>query len=82
MEQKNLAFGKTNYILIGISLLLIVFGFVLMAGSGSTEEAFNPDIFSKTRIVVAPFIVLMGFVLVVFAILFKKKEHSDSVENN
>lgn len=74
MEQKNLAFGKTNYILIGVSLLLIVIGFVLMAGSGSTEEAFNADIFSKTRIVVAPFIVLMGFVLVVFAILFKKKE--------
>lgn len=78
MEQKNFAFGKINYILIAISLALIVIGFVLMAGSGSTEEAFNPDIFSKTRIVVAPFIVLSGFVLVVFAILFNKKSDSEN----
>jgi uncharacterized membrane protein len=73
MEQKNLAFGKLNYILIVVSLILIVLGFGLMAGSGSTEAAFNADIFSKTRIVVAPFIVFMGFLLVIVAILVKKK---------
>ncbi len=73
MEQKNLAFGKLNYILIVVSLILIVLGFGLMAGSGSTETAFNADIFSKTRIVVAPFIVFMGFLLVIVAILVKKK---------
>jgi len=75
MEQKNLAFGKFNYILIVVSLILIVFGFGMMAGSGSTEDVFNADIFSKTRIVIAPFIVFVGFLLVIVAILIKKKDN-------
>ncbi len=74
MENKNLAFGRMNYIIIGISVLLITIGFVLMTGSGSTDKEFNPDIFSHTRIVVAPFISFVGFLLVVVGILFKRKE--------
>ncbi len=74
MENKNFAFGKTNYLLIGVSLLLIIIGFILMSGSGSTDQAFNPDIFSKTRIVIAPAICFIGFLLVIVGILFKSKE--------
>lgn len=76
MEERNLAFGKINYILIGAALLLIVIGFALMTGSGTTEQSgFNPDIFSKTRIVVAPFVAFVGFLLVIVGILYKKKEN-------
>lgn len=74
MENKNFAFGKTNYLLIGVSVLLIIIGFIMMSGSGSTDEAFNPDIFSKTRIVIAPLISFIGFLLVIVGILFKSKE--------
>ncbi|MFZ4457264.1 MAG: DUF3098 domain-containing protein [Bacteroidales bacterium] len=76
MEERNLAFGKTNYILIGVALLLIVMGFALMTGSGTTEQTgFNPDIFSKTRIEVAPFVAFVGFLLVIVGIIYKKKEN-------
>lgn len=74
MENRNFAFGKTNYLLIGASLLLIIIGFFMMSGSGSTDETFNPDIFSKTRIVIAPMICFIGFLLVIIGILYKSKE--------
>lgn len=65
---------KTNYILIGISLLLIIVGFLLISGEPSTEEAFNPDIFSTVRTGVGPTLSFLGFVMMFFAILYKKKE--------
>ncbi|MDD2798418.1 MAG: DUF3098 domain-containing protein [Bacteroidales bacterium] len=75
MEEKNLAFGRINYILIAVSVFLIILGFVLMTGSGTTEQSgFNPDIFSKTRIVFAPVISLFGFLLVIVGVVYKKKE--------
>ncbi len=73
MEEKNLAFGKVNYYIIVFSVVLIILGFILMSGSGTTDQMFNPDIFNKTRIVVAPGIVFVGFVAVIVGILYKKK---------
>ena len=50
---------------------LIAVGYLLMAGPGSTEQAFNPDIFSTRRIVVAPMFCLAGYLLIVVGILRK-----------
>ncbi|MCQ2112539.1 MAG: DUF3098 domain-containing protein [Bacteroidaceae bacterium] len=69
--KKDLAFGKLNYIMLIVGIIIIVLGFILMAGDGTTEQAFNPDIFSDTRIKVAPIVTLAGFVVVVVAILVK-----------
>ena len=63
---------KMNFILLGIAVLLIILGFVLMHGSTTTLE-FNPDIFSFRRITLAPIICMIGFVLMVVAILWKPK---------
>jgi len=68
--KENFAFGKANYILVLVGFLIVVAGFVLMSGSGSTEQAFNPDIFSSRRIVVAPMVCLFGFLFVVVGILW------------
>lgn len=51
--------------------ILIGVGYLLMAGPGSTEQAFNPDIFSTRRIVVAPMLCLAGYLLIVISILRK-----------
>ena len=72
--MNNLAFGKTNYILLVAGVLIAVIGLALMTGGSSTEEAFNPDIFSDRRIKVAPLVTLFGFVFVVVAILWKPKK--------
>ena len=41
--------GKENFILMGVSVALIVIGFLLMGGGATTEETFNPDIFSTRQ---------------------------------
>lgn len=71
MDKKNLAFGKTNFILIAVGMLIVVIGFMLMSGPGSTETAFNPDIFSARRIKAAPIVCLCGFLFIIYAILHK-----------
>ena len=58
--MNNLAFNKKNYILLAIGMAIIIAGFILMSGGGSTEEAFNPEIFSARRIKVAPAVCFAG----------------------
>lgn len=72
-NNKRLALGKINFILIAVGFLIVVLGFVLMTGSTTTTE-FNPDIFSTRRIVIGPMIAFFGFIFVIFAILFKSKK--------
>ena len=74
MERKDLAFGRVNYILLAIGVVVIVLGFVLMSGSGSSVEAYNPDIFSDRRIKVAPVVCLIGFVSMIYGVMYKPKE--------
>lgn len=71
MDKSNFALGKTNYIICGISLILIILGFFLMTGSHSSiEGGFEPDIFSTRRIVVAPMVCLFGFISMIVGILY------------
>jgi len=65
---------KINLILIAVSFVIIIIGFALMVGEPSGATEYNPDIFSFRRITVGPMIALFGFVMMIFAILFKKKE--------
>ena len=73
MNNKNLAFGSLNYLLLGVGIAIIVIGFILMSGEGTTEEMFNADIFSNTRIKVAPITCLVGFIFIIAAILVKPR---------
>ena len=71
--MNNLAFTKKNYILLAIGMVIIIAGMILMSGSGSSEEAFNPDIFSVRRIKVAPAVCFAGFVFIIYGIMAKQK---------
>ena len=74
MDKKNFAFDRMNYILLAIGMAIVVVGFILMSGGGSTEEAYNPDIFSARRIKVAPAVCLLGFVSMIYAVIRKPKD--------
>ncbi|MDR1561459.1 MAG: DUF3098 domain-containing protein [Dysgonamonadaceae bacterium] len=75
MDKKNFVFGKENFIILAVSIVIIIVGFWLMSGAKTTEEGgFNPAIFDTRRIVVAPIITMIGFLLVIFAILWKPKD--------
>ena len=65
---------KLSLILIAVSFVIIIIGFALMVGEPSGATEYNPDIFSVRRITVGPMIALFGFVMMIVAILFKKKE--------
>ncbi len=73
-ENSKFAFNKINYILLGIGILLIIIGLFLMQG-GNSENPYNSDgMFSFQRITIAPIIVVSGFILNVFAILYSTKK--------
>ena len=58
MDKRNFAFDRVNYILLAVGMAVVIIGFILMSGDGSTEAAYNPDIFSARRIKVAPVVCL------------------------
>ena len=74
MEKNNFAFGRMNFILLAVGMLVVIIGFILMGGGSSTETTYNPDIFSVRRIKVAPVVCLLGFVSMIYAVVHKSKE--------
>jgi len=64
---------KLNLILIAVSFVIIVIGFVLMTGAPSGEE-YNPEIFSTRRITVGPMISLFGFIAMLVAIFYRPRK--------
>ena len=75
-QKEEVVFTWANYKWMFLGVLIIVVGFVLMAGGGSDNPAeFNYDaIFSWRRIGLAPMVVLAGFGVVGYSIMkrFKK----------
>lgn len=68
-------FGKNNLIMMGVSLALIILGFILMSGGASQGTEFNPEVFSTRRIVVGPLFCFLGFLSMAFAIVWKPKKN-------
>jgi hypothetical protein len=67
-----MALGKKNLIMMAIGVIVIVIGFILMAGGGSDDPAsFNYEMFSFRRITLAPILVIGGLAFEVFAIMKK-----------
>jgi len=74
MSQNSFLFDKTNYLLFAVGLALIVLGFILMAGGGSEDpNVYNDALFNARRITWAPLLIVLGFVVEVFAILRRPK---------
>ena len=74
MDKQKFAFNKANFVLLAIGMVIVIVGFLLMTGSGSTEGYFEPDIFSVRRVKVAPAVCLFGFVFMIYGILRKPKK--------
>ncbi len=67
-------FQRANYVLMLAGIALIILGFVLMSGGGSEDpNVYNPELFSTRRIVVAPFLIVVGFAVEIWAIMRKPK---------
>jgi hypothetical protein len=75
-QAPTFLFGKENYMLMLGGLALIFIGFFLMAGgkSPNPHEFKYEEIYSFRRITLAPIVLLLGFVVEVYAIMKKPKE--------
>ena len=80
MDKRDFAFGRMNFILLAAGMIVVVIGFLLMSGSGSSPEAYNPDIFSVRRIKVAPVVCFLGFVSMIYAVVYKPKDDTKKKE--
>lgn len=70
----ELAFGKVNYILMAAGLVLLAVGYILLSGGGSDDpNVFNPAMFDSRRLVLSPILIVLGFVVEIVAIMYKKK---------
>ena len=74
MSKNTFLFDKTNYLLFAIGLAFIASGFALMSGGGSEDPTvYNEELFNAQRITWAPLLIVIGFVVEVFAILRRPK---------
>lgn len=73
--QGEFLFGKRNYVIMLIGLIIIALGFILMAGGGSDDpNVFNEAIYSPRRIRLAPTLVIIGFIVEIYAIMANPKK--------
>lgn len=73
-KKTGFALHPSNYKFIWIGIAIVVFGFILMAGGRSDDpQVFNETMFSVRRIVIAPVVVLVGFLFEIYAIMRKPK---------
>lgn len=82
----NFLFGKKNYIFTAIGLGLILLGFFLMTGPDANTrpdgvydpDYWNDDIFSWRRIRLAPLLVIIGFIVNIYAILLNPNTKTEN----
>lgn len=76
--QKETAsmFSKENYMWMLIGILIIALGMFLMAGGKSSDpNVFNKnEVYSTTRITIAPILIILGLVVEIYAIFKKPKQ--------
>ena len=71
----DFVFSKKNYILLFVGLAFMISGLILMAGGGSEDPTqFSDEIFSTTRLTIAPILLAAGFIIEVFAVMHKGTE--------
>ncbi|MGY6562268.1 MAG: DUF3098 domain-containing protein [Luteibaculaceae bacterium] len=76
MDKKvaKMALGRKNFMLLGVSMVIIVIGYLLLAGGKNPDtETFNNEMFSFRRITLAPLVLLFGYLFAIYAIMVKDK---------
>jgi Protein of unknown function (DUF3098) len=75
-KQYTPLFGKENYRWMAIGMIVMILGLILMIGGKSKDpNVFDPkQVYSFTRITVAPILILAGLALEIVAIFKKSKD--------
>jgi hypothetical protein len=76
MEKNNTSlFSKDNYVWMLIGIVVMLIGFLLMAGGKSQDPTVfdNNQIYSFQRITLAPILIMAGLMIEIYAIMKKSK---------
>ncbi len=72
--KSEFVFGKFNYITMGIGIVFLLIGYILLSGGGSDDpNVFNEAMFDKRRLVAAPVMIVLGFIIEIVAIMVSPK---------
>lgn len=63
---------KKNLILIAIGAAVVIVGFFIMSGGGANDvSSYSPEVFSFSRMYIAPLLILAGYGTVMYGIIKK-----------
>ncbi|MBR6716252.1 MAG: DUF3098 domain-containing protein [Prevotella sp.] len=72
MNNRSHFFRITRRRILIVACILVVAGYILMSGPGSSGQSFCPDIFSVRRVVIAPMLCLSGYLLIIVGIIHRE----------
>ena len=69
-------FGKINYIIMLVGIVLLALGYIFLSGGGSDDpNVFNPAMFDSRRLYVAPILIILGLIAEIVAIMCNGKRN-------
>ncbi|GAB5417502.1 MAG: hypothetical protein Crog4KO_30840 [Crocinitomicaceae bacterium] len=73
------SFNADHYMYLFIGLGINILGYVLMIGGGSDDPAKfdKSELFSETRITIAPMLIVLGYAIIAYAIMRRAKAKKD-----
>lgn len=73
-DKSDFVFGKFNYMSMVVGIVFLLVGYILLSGGGSDDpNVFNEAMFDKRRLVAAPLLIVLGFVIEIAAIMLSPK---------
>ncbi len=67
--------GKINYILMAVGFAILIIGYTLLSGGKSPDpKVFSTDLFTTTRVTIAPILIIIGFTIEIIALIIKPKK--------
>ncbi|MCK9625699.1 MAG: DUF3098 domain-containing protein [Bacteroidales bacterium] len=76
--MSNFSLSSKNVKFIIIGLMVMVAGYILMIGGGTTDPVvFNYDMFDFRRLVISPVLVILGIIIIISAIMHKPKNNEE-----
>ena len=76
-KRKFMPFRKDNYMFLLAGLAFIAIGFILMIGGSSPDvDVFDEGVYSFRRITLSPILIILGFVIEIYAIMKRPKKEN------